>query len=372
MTTRDHTRSGPVSAPPLDPEFTVCELASFRFLDGRVETQEPRGGTTVTFPIEFFPLVLRFAGWTTLTAALTASLRDDPIDPATTATFVRWMIDSGLLVERSATKLQKMDRWTPWGPALGYYLASRSRAGQPYISVADLDVQLEKKSHLEPQPPSFKDFLGNTFLELPTPPLEQVTGQPLPILLAHRRTHRAFRPGSLPLDQLASLLRMTWGATDEKPNQMGPDGFLRKTSPSGGSLHPVEVYVIALDVAGLSPAVYHYSVRRDGLELVSDADPRPWIVSACGGQEWVAGAAALFLSTAVVERSMWKYQFARAFRYLFLDAGHLSQTFCLAATHLKLAPFCIGALRDEIFERNLSLDFLEEPVLFVNGVGLQI
>ncbi|MDF5808502.1 hypothetical protein P4123_14470 [Pseudomonas aeruginosa] len=49
------------------------------------------------------------------------------------------------------------------------------------------------------------------------------------------------------------------------PNPLG-DVFVRKTSPSGGSLHPVEVYPIVLNVDGIERGIYHYSVRRHGLE----------------------------------------------------------------------------------------------------------
>jgi SagB-type dehydrogenase family enzyme len=90
----------------------------------------------------------------------------------------------------------------------------------------------------------------------------------------------------------------------------------------------------------------------------------------CGGQKWVAGAAALFLITAVFPRSSWKYRSPRAYRTVLLDAGHLCQTFCLMATHLNLAPFCTMALNDSLIDRDLGIDGYSESVLYVAGVGL--
>jgi SagB-type dehydrogenase family enzyme len=92
-------------------------------------------------------------------------------------------------------------------------------------------------------------------------------------------------------------------------------------------------------------------------------------VEYCTGQTYVRNAAALFLMTAVFPRSMWKYRFARAYRIVMLDAGHLCQTFCLTATFLGLAPFCTAALKDTLIESDLGLDGITESILYVAGVG---
>src|SRR4029077_18396672 len=90
----------------------------------------------------------------------------------------------------------------------------------------------------------------------------------------------------------------------------------------------------------------------------------------CADQSWFAGAAALFIMTAVFARTMWKYGRARAYRVVLLETGHLCQTFCLTATRLGLAPFCTAALRDSLIERDLGIDGISESVLYVAGVGL--
>jgi hypothetical protein len=67
---------------------------------------------------------------------------------------------------------------------------------------------------------------------------------------------------------------------------------------------------------------------------------------------------------------MWKYNYARAYRVVLLDAGHLCQTFCLVATWLGLAPFCTAALKDTLIEEDLGIDGISESALYVAGVGL--
>jgi nitroreductase len=46
-------------------------------------------------------------------------------------------------------------------------------------------------------------------------------------------------------------------------------------------------------------------------------------------------ANAVFIWTAVFQRSRWKYD-QRAYRYVYLDAGHIAQNLALAAVSLEL------------------------------------
>src|SRR5438128_12429219 len=84
----------------------------------------------------------------------------------------------------------------------------------------------------------------------------------------------------------------------------------------------------------------------------------------CARQHFVRDAAALFLMTAVFRRTMWKYQHARAYRVVLLDAGHLCQTFCLVATWLGVAPFCTAALKYTLIEEVFGIDVIGESVLY--------
>jgi SagB-type dehydrogenase family enzyme len=83
----------------------------------------------------------------------------------------------------------------------------------------------------------------------------------------------------------------------------------------------------------------------------------------------VADASALFIMTAVFPRTQWKYRFARTYRVVLLETGHLCQTFCLVATWLGLAPFCTAAFQDSLIEKELGLDGIRESVLYLAGVG---
>ena len=73
--------------------------------------------------------------------------------------------------------------------------------------------------------------------------------------------------------------------------------------------------------------------------------------------------------TAVFARTRWKYDYARAYRAVLIEAGHLCQTFCLTATRLGVAPFCTMAFADSKIENALGIDGISESVIYVAGAG---
>ena len=87
------------------------------------------------------------------------------------------------------------------------------------------------------------------------------------------------------------------------------------------------------------------------------------------GSGYFANASAMVFFTAVFERILWRYPYARAYRAALIESGHVCQTFLLAATSLGLAPFSVMALADSVIERDLGIDGISESVLYGAGVG---
>lgn len=333
---------------------------------------------SLEFDVTLLPLLRHFLSPQTLESALLLpGVLQSPAQDDNLA-FLKTLVSHGVLLpvvnqSCSVTYNQgkhSLNLWTRWDAALEFYLSTRTGSHTPYISVAELETELEQKASAQPQPSAFKDYWSHPFIALENPllPACAIAQPTLLDSLCNRRTSRTFSDQPLSSEQLSLLLYYTWGATVVQHNRMG-DYFLKKTSPAGGSLQGTEVYAVLMNVQGFERGLYHYSVRRHGLELLSLEDPRVWISEACGGQTWIEEAAAVFVSTARVERMAWKYEFSRALRVALMDAGHLSQTFSLLATALGLGSFTTAALRDEMFENRLGLDYLEEPVFLVNGVG---
>jgi SagB-type dehydrogenase family enzyme len=273
----------------------------------------------------------------------------------------RLLLVKGSSDERRDSLLAKT--WSAWLPEAGFHFSTKDF---PYVKDRKTANRLVDDLFQTRSPALFTARKRSEKFPLPKrvfPDSEFVR------VLLSRRTHRRFSTGKVSLETVSQLLSLVWGVTGFiDAGRFGK--LLRKTSPSGGARHPGEVYLMALRVSGLKPGLYHYQPLHHDLERISaDATPRKARLY-CAGQDFVKGAAALFLMTAVFPRTMWKYPFARAYRVVLLDAGHLCQTFCLVATWLGLAPFCTAALKDTLIEEDLGIDGVRESVLYVAGIGL--
>lgn len=192
-------------------------------------------------------------------------------------------------------------------------------------------------------------------------------------LLDARRTCRNFDPDAeLALDELSRLLQRVFGARAEHRLEAGAT-VLKKSSPSGGGLHPVEAYLLVQRVAGLAPGLYHYLPVDHALEPMDAPAGADWAALAhelVAGQPWFAIAPVQVLLAARFDRSFWKYRnHAKAWRVVQLDAGHLSQTLFLSATDRGLGAFITAAINDRCAERLYGFDGLSQGAVAVCGFG---
>lgn len=210
------------------------------------------------------------------------------------------------------------------------------------------------------KPPTYKSYPQAPKIELGDPVREG--GAPLWEVLSRRRSERGFLDVSLKRGEISQLLWATQGVT-------GHAGSLElRTAPSAGALYPVETYLVVHDVEGIKPGVYHYDVRHHQLETLRQGDFRPETARAALDQRMVARANVVFVWTAVFQRSKWKYR-ERAYRYIYLDAGHVAENLALAAVALGLGSCQIGALYDGEANALLGVDGEEESTVYMSVVG---
>ncbi len=195
---------------------------------------------------------------------------------------------------------------------------------------------------------------------LPAP--EHEGGGPLWGLLARRRTRRTYKPEPLTLKEMSQVLWAANGKTKE-----GRDAVLR-SAPSAGALYPIELYVMVNNVEGLEAGIYYYDVPGHKLLMIKEGDRAEEASAAALGQQSLAKSGAVIFLTAVLERTRWKYR-QRAYRYIYMDAGHIGQNICLAAESLGLGACPIGAFYDEEFDGVLGVDGTDETAIYAFTVG---
>jgi putative peptide maturation dehydrogenase len=260
-----------------------------------------------------------------------------------------------------------LTRWS------GVDLRRREPGGVPTGELPTMTREVVERFVAErgPPPPAFHSVEApRAVQELPL--VERDDG--LFALLTRRRTTRAFdRERPLKLEELAIVLRYVFGVHGYAP-VLGDVVTLKRTSPSGGGLHPVEAYPLVADVDGVQPGIYHYRARDHSLELLetfaSAEEARATAVEFVCGQTYFGSAHVFFALTARFARNHWKYRsHHKAYPALLMDAAHLSQTLYLVATELRLGAFVTAAVNGADVERRLGLDGFAEGVLAVAGCG---
>lgn len=210
------------------------------------------------------------------------------------------------------------------------------------------------------RPDTYKSYPDSTKIKLPFP--KQIETMSLDETIRKRRSIRTFSQKPLTLEQLSYLL---WASTGVQRKE---GGYEFRTAPSAGALYPIETYLIANNVNGLEKALYHYSIKSHMLEELAVGDFSVALARAALGQEMLVRAAAVFVWTAIFERSKWKYR-QRAYRYVYLDAGHIAQNLALAATSIGLGSCQVGAFFDDEVNKVIGVDGEEESAIYFSVVG---
>jgi SagB-type dehydrogenase family enzyme len=272
----------------------------------------------------------------------------------------------GLLEHAPPPKEQPRVGWHDWDTlAAAFHFGTKDVEWSKHPERGEGERRLARRARHTPMPPSAKSAPRGA------------TRKPLPAVdersefiqtLLQRRTWRDFSRRKVSINDIATLLRLTWGV-QHWGLARGQGRVVLKTSPSGGACHSGEVYLLAVRVEGLAPGLYHYESHRHRLAVIRRGATPADIGRYIPGQRWFRSASALFLMTSVFTRNQWRYNTARAYRSILVDAGHLCQTFCLTASWLNLAPFCTMSLADSVIDRDIGIDGVSEGVVYVAGVG---
>ena len=210
------------------------------------------------------------------------------------------------------------------------------------------------------QPNLYKDYPDCQTIQLPDiSPLSDTT---LHEVLKNRKSIRKYQNKPIKKETLSYLL---WASTGISRTE---GGYEFRTAPSAGALYPIETYLVVNNVEEIKPGVYHYNIQNHYLELLKEGGYAAETTQAALGQKMCADAPVVFIWTAIFQRMKWKYD-QRAYRYIYLDAGHIAENLALTATSLGLGSCQIGALYDDEVNQIIDVDGTEESVIYMSVVG---
>ena len=211
------------------------------------------------------------------------------------------------------------------------------------------------------QPDSYKSYPNNPKIELPKQ--NNIKTETLNHAILNRRSIRDFSKKPLSKEQLSYLI---WASTGIQRKERG---FEYRTAPSAGALYPIETYVVINNVKNIAQGVYHYNIESNHLEEIKKGDYRSAIAEAALNQPMCYHAAAVFIWTAIFNRSKCKYG-QRAYRYIYLDAGHIAENLALSATSINLGTCQIAALYDDEVNQIIDIDGITESTIYLSVVGV--
>lgn len=211
--------------------------------------------------------------------------------------------------------------------------------------------------------------------EIPLSKVKNLGKKDLWKVIQDRKTTRNFNGQSITKEELSTLLFMGFGKIhgneweDVEEKSFKAYGY-RRAHPSGGSLQPVQGYVMVFNVQGIPSGVYYYCPERHALITLNEEGVSYENLSdlLCG-QFFSKGVSVGIIPTAHFEKAWHKYQHSRAYKDVYLDCGHLSQTILLAATALKLRTWITAWYKDSSLSNAIGLEKLSRSPLLFLGIG---
>ncbi len=177
-------------------------------------------------------------------------------------------------------------------------------------------------------------------------------------LLNKRRSIRQYSNLPLNIKQLAYILYAG--------NARTPKG--NRTAPSAGALYPIDIFVYANKVIGLSKGIYFYNARYHYLQKMQDGDFSGHFKIACYYQNHIKNAAALIILIYEKRRMEYRYK-EKSINFAYIEAGHISQNVLLALTQLGLAGVPVGAFDAGMILKPFGYKLKKRVPLYVNAVG---
>jgi SagB-type dehydrogenase family enzyme len=191
--------------------------------------------------------------------------------------------------------------------------------------------------------------------------------------LCRRKTCRNFVETKVTYQELSDILSIGFGNFHSNDHELEDHGFVqysvRKTSPSGGNIHPEEAFIYVFNVEKLKQGIYYYNNELNTLHEVSeeiiDYEELKVLLNY---QFFAEGCSFVIFFVSRFDKIWWKYQHSRSYRFANLEMGAFVQTTQLIATAHKLNFWQTGVFQDSKISSLLKLEG-HQACLFVMAIG---
>lgn len=279
------------------------------------------------------------------------------LDQSAYGPLVARLLESAGLWETEPVTDREHRQWSPaelWMHRLSHESGSSDAYGGTYHLSEDFE------------PLDYVREAGERSLPLPTPDLTRLREQDAPLadVVERRRSIRDFTDEHPSLDELGELLYRTCRSRGiYREPERGVD-VVDRPYPSGGSVHELDVYIVAPGSPHLDRGLWRYASDRHALDLVTDDEAAVSVLVNDLQQAATLDRPAPFglLVTARFGRLMWKYQ-SMAYALILKHVGVLYQTFYLNATAMGLGVCGLGGATTSHFATATGISPLAEGVV---------
>jgi SagB-type dehydrogenase family enzyme len=210
------------------------------------------------------------------------------------------------------------------------------------------------------KPSQFKIYKDLTSVSLPKN-FPQPEAEPL-TAIAGRSLQR--EPVNLGLAELAELLYFSAGLT--RKYRFGGELHYMRAASATGALYPIELYVVAGNVAGLEAGVYHFDPLGFQLSRIRKGDYRAELAAV--SNDSIALAPATIAFTSLAWKNAWKYE-ARSYRHWFWDGGVIAANLISLSASMGSPTRIVQGFVDQTVNEILGLQDEEEATICLSPVG---
>ncbi len=171
-------------------------------------------------------------------------------------------------------------------------------------------------------------------------------------------------PLNLGLIELAELLYFSAGLT--RKYRFGGELHYMRAASATGALYPIELYVVAGDIAELEAGVYHFDPLGFQLSRIRKGDYRAELAAV--SNDSIALAPATIAFTSMAWKNAWKYE-ARSYRHWFWDDGVIVANLISLSASMGSPARIVQGFEDQTVNELLGVQDEEEATICLSPIG---
>lgn len=276
----------------------------------------------------------------------------------------------GILIKQTETDMSEsiIKEWDDWDES-SWYMHLRTKDPEFEPTEEGRLERVKKFREMEDSPPNYFKCDCKKEKSINLPKASKMDNVTLTKAFEARRSCRRFSKDSVTIQELSDVLFYTGGILFT--NDTHSYGTVaKKSSPSPGARHSIELYILVNNCDNITKGIYHYCQKHHTLNLINKVEnTEDFLNDALYEQEYFLNSAVTIFYTSIVDRLKWKYKTSRVYRLIHFEVGHYAQNSLLVASALGLGSYLTAAFKESVVGNKLSIDGIEEIVMYTTGLG---